>query len=329
VLHTRAAGDARGPDGSAAPRVKAAAIVIVACAGYSKLSTGHALKAVLTLSACKIEAMRRNLIVVCLVLAAPWPLPAQSAESSTRGFKWLDPAKDVAIFEQIKAAFSEELKPDDPEKVKPIVAEGYKWISRVGVFETSALVLIGERESRTSAYGDYFIAFNYDLKSGEKRPLTSFNKGFMQWKFNKLVRFDSSRTPDIVFTHSSCTECEADYLLGSFRLDSTDAKWKVRTWGEEGAEILIGSDYSVGAEENSKDDCLFKFADFNGDGLDDLAVRCIAITEEGKILEDTTTIYTVQHGRSQASTVKDHQQLATIRDQLCLDVEKSKLCPSN
>ena len=31
----------------------------------------------------------------------------------------------------------------------------------------------------------------------------------------KLVRFDSSGIPDIVFTHLSCTECEADYLLGS------------------------------------------------------------------------------------------------------------------
>jgi len=34
-----------------------------------------------------------------------------------------------------------------PEKVKPVVAQEYKWISRVGVFETSARVLIGEREN--------------------------------------------------------------------------------------------------------------------------------------------------------------------------------------
>jgi hypothetical protein len=83
------------------------------------------------------------------------------------------------------------LKPDDPEKVKPVVAREYKWISRVGVFETSALVLIGERETRTSTYRNYFVAFNYDLKSGEKTSLTSFNKGFIEWKFKKLIRFDS------------------------------------------------------------------------------------------------------------------------------------------
>ena len=99
------------------------------------------------------------------------------------------------MLERIKTAFSDELKPDDPEKVKPVVAQEYKWISRVGVFETSALVLIGERETRTSKYHDYFDAFNFNLKSGEKTPLTPFNKGFVEWKFMKLVRFDSQELP--------------------------------------------------------------------------------------------------------------------------------------
>jgi hypothetical protein len=272
--------------------------------------------------------MGRTVLIAILVLAAPHSVIGQNAHPSSTAFHWLNSSKDATLFERIKTAFADELKPDDPEKVKPVVAQEYKWISRVGVFETSALVLIGERESRTSTYSSYFVAFNYDLKSGEKTSLTPPNKGFMQWKFKKLVRFDSSRAPDIVFTHPSCTECEADYFLSSFCLDSADAKWKVRTWSEKSTEILIGSDYSVGAEENSKDDCLFKFADFNGDGFDDLAVRCLAITEQGKILEDTTTIYSIQHGQPQVLMVKDPQQLATISDQLCVDAKKSKLCPS-
>jgi len=268
---------------------------------------------------------------MCLALVVPWSLFAQNSESPTPRFKWLDPAKDSAVIKQIKAAFNEELKPDDPEKAKPYVAQGYKWISRIGEFETSALVLIGERETRTSKYSDYFVAFNYDLKSGEKTPLTSSNQGFMEWTFRKLIRFDSSMAPDIVFTYPSCTECEADYLLSSFWFDSSTAKWKVRTWGKEGKEgreILIGSDYSVGTDEDSKNDCLFKFADFNGDGFDDLAVRCLTITEQGKILEDTTTLYTIQNGQSHVVTVKNRQQLDAIRDQLCIGVKKSKLCTS-
>jgi hypothetical protein len=272
--------------------------------------------------------MGRTGLIAILFVAAPFVPIAQKALPSSKALHWLNSSNDAAQFERIKMAFTDELKPDDPEKVKPVVAEEYKWISRVGVVETCALVLIGERETRTSTDGDYFVAFNYDLKSGEKIALTSSNQGFMEWKFRKLVRFDSSGTPDIVFTHSSCTECEADYLLSSFRLDLTEGRWKVRTWSEKSSDILIGSDYSVGTDEDSKDDCLYKFADFNGDGFDDLAVRCLVITRQGKTLEDTTTIYTVQQGHPQVLTVKDRHRLATIRDQLCIDVKKSKLCPS-
>jgi len=272
--------------------------------------------------------MQLAALISILMLAASPSAIGQSAQPSSATFHWLDSRKDATIFERIRTAFTDELKPDDPEKVKPYVAQGYKWISRIGVFETSALVLVGEREMRTSTYGNYFVAFNYDLKNGKKTALTSFNKGFTQWKFEKLIRFDSSRAPDVVFTYSSCTECEADYLLGSFRLDSTETKWKIRTWSEKSAEILIGSDYSVGTEEDSKYDCLYKFADFNGDNFDDLGVRCLAITEEGKILDDTTTIYTIQHGQPQVLSVKDPKQLAAIQDQLCIDAKKSKLCPS-
>ena len=269
--------------------------------------------------------MDRPGLVAILILTASAYAVGQTPRPSLKVFHWLDQSKDATLFERIKTAFTDELKPDDPEKVKPYVAQEYKWVSRVGVFETSALVLIGERETRTSPYSAYFVAFNYDLKSGKKTP---FNRGFMAWTFKRLVRFDSSRAPDIVFAYPSCTECEADYLLSSFRFDSSESKWKLRTWGKEGAEILIGSDYSVGTDEDSKDDCLSKFADFNGDGFDDLAVRCLAITRQGKVLQDTTNIYAVQRGHSQILTVKDPQHLATIHHQLCVGAKKSKLCPS-
>jgi hypothetical protein len=273
--------------------------------------------------------MGRTVLIAVLILAGSHSAIAQSAQPSSTTFRWLNPSQDAVVLERIKIAFSDELKPDDPEKVKPTVAQKYKWISRVGVFETSALVMIGERETRTSTYGDYFVAFNYDLKSGEKTSLTSPNSGYMDWKFKTGVRFDSSTTPDLAFTYPSCIGCEADYFLSSFRFDSAETKWKVRTWSDGNTKILIGSDYSVGTDQDSKDDCLFKFVDFNGDGLDDLAVRCLVITREGKILDDVTTLYTVQQGRSQILAVKDPQQSATIRSRLCANAKKSKLCPSN
>lgn len=272
--------------------------------------------------------MDRVALIAVLLLAASCSAFGQNGQPSTQAFHWLTSSKDAAALQRITTAFTDELRPDDPEKVKPIIAQKYKWISRVGVSETSALVLIGERETRTSTYGDYFVAFNYGLASGEKTSLISFNHGFMEWKFDSLVRFDSSRAPDVIFTYFSCTECEADHLLSSFRLDSNDGRWKLRTWGEKSSAILIGSDYSVGTDEDSKDDCLYKFADFNGDSFDDLAVRCLVVTRPGRILGDTTTIYTVQRGKSRILDIKDRQQLAAIRGQLCIDVKKSKLCPS-
>jgi hypothetical protein len=278
--------------------------------------------------ACKLDAMRRSLIVVCLALAAPWSLSAQNAESSTRGFKWLDPIKDVTLFQQIKAAFSEELKPDDPEKVKPVVAQLYKKISRIGIYQSSALVLILERETPTSPYGDYFQPFNYDLKNGKKE---AFEGGFYLWRFNKFARFEASAVPDVVFTYWSCTECEGEHLLGSFHFDPAAGEWEVRRWGDKDNDdaIIIGDDGKVFSEEDDTNyDCLYKFGDFTGDGFDDIAVRCLAIDQSNRIVNDTTTIYAAQHGRPQVIAVKDPSQLGAIREKLCTDIKKSKLCPS-
>lgn len=269
--------------------------------------------------------MRRNLLMAILALTACHSATVQGASPSSTTFHWLDPGKDSFLFGQIRAAFANELKPDDPERVKPVLPQLYKKISRIGVFGTSALVLIAERETPTSTYGDYFLAFTYDLNNNKKVPL---DQGFMVWKFRRFVRFEPSSMPDIVFTYLSCTECEAEHLLGSFRFDSANGEWKIRKWTEKDDAIMIGSDTVVGSEEGEYYyDCLFKFADLNGDGFDDLVVRCVAIGEQGKILDDTTTIYAVQHGQPQTAVVKEPKQLTTLWEKLCANVKKSKLCP--
>jgi hypothetical protein len=110
--------------------------------------------------------MGRTVLIAILMLAASSSAIGQNVQPSSPAFRWLNSSKDATLFERIKTDFADELKPDDPEKVKPVVAQEYKWISRVGVFDTSALVLIGERETRTSTYGNYFVAFN--LRSRER-----------------------------------------------------------------------------------------------------------------------------------------------------------------
>jgi len=119
--------------------------------------------------------------------------------------------------------------------------------------------------------------------------------------------------PDIVFTYLSCTECEATNLLATFYFDSTTGTWSTRKWSEKDEAIMIGSDTVVGSEEGEYDyQCLYKIADFNSDGFDDLAVRCLAVGEKNRILEDTTDLYTVQQGKPKIVTVKDPSRLPPL-----------------
>jgi len=268
--------------------------------------------------------MHRSLIALFLALATSCSLPAQNVQSSSRVFRWLDPAKDAALFQQIKAAFAEELKPDDPAETKGVAPESYKKISRIGVFESSALVLIAERETATDTSGDYFRPFNYNLKSGKKE---AFEKGFDVWKFYKFARFEPSTVPDVVFTYWSCTECEAVHLLGSIRFDLSDDEWKARAWGDSEGNDAIAIGYNSGGEDDATYNCLFRLGEFTGDHLDDLAVRCIEINQDNEIADDTTKIYAVQKGQPQVIAVTDALQLAAIRDRLCTGIKKSELCP--
>jgi hypothetical protein len=252
----------------------------------------------------------------------------QNTRSASSDFRWLDPRKDAVLFDHIKGAFVDELKPDDPEKVKPVEPQLYKRISRIGVFQSSALVLVAERETPTYTYGDYFQPFNYDINTGKKEP---FEKGFRRWRFREFAHFSSAKTSDIVFTYLSCTECEATYLLGSFRFDPWRRLWDTRAWGDKEGDdaVMIGSDTVVGSEEGESDyQCLFKVADFNGDGLDDVAVRCQAVGEKNRIVEDTTLLYSIQHDKPMIATLTEPQRIAALTARLCESTKKSRICIS-
>ena len=56
----------------------------------------------LSLSACNLDTMRRNLVIVVLALAVCRSAAAQNAPPSSTAFHWLDAVKDAALFERIK-----------------------------------------------------------------------------------------------------------------------------------------------------------------------------------------------------------------------------------
>jgi len=277
--------------------------------------------------AFKLILMSRTLSVTTLLaIVACASAAAQNTTTVSSEFRWLDPRKDAALFDRVKGAFVDELKPDDPDKVKPVAAQLYKKISRIGIFQSSAVVIIAERETPTYTYGDYFQPFNYNLNTGRKEP---FEKGFRRWRFKNFARFEPSKTSDIVFTYLSCTECEATYLLGSFHFDSATGAWNTRKWSEkdEDESIMIGSDTVVGSEEGEYDyQCLYKVADFNGDGFDDIAVRCQAVGEKHKIIEDTTLLYSVQQEKPVIITLTEPPRIAALTAKLCEGTKKSRLC---
>jgi hypothetical protein len=133
-------------------------------------------------------------------------------------------------------------------------------------------------------------------------------------------------------TFLSYTECEATYLLGSFSFDPRRRIWDTRTWskGEIDDAILIGSDTVVGSEEGDYNyQCVFKVPDFNGDALDDVGVRCQAIDEDKKVLEDTTLVYSVKNGQPVILKMTDRQQVAALTAKLCGRAAKPRFCQAN
>ena len=86
-----------------------------------------------------------KLTIATLVAAAPLSIISIHAGSADL-FSWLDSGKNTPIVQKVKKAFSEELRPDIPEKVKPYVPILYKYLAHIGVYKTSCLVIIGYRE---------------------------------------------------------------------------------------------------------------------------------------------------------------------------------------
>jgi hypothetical protein len=272
----------------------------------------------------------QSFIVCALMLGISFPIAAQNSSAPKVSFRWLDRKADAALFGKIQRVFADELKPDDPEAVKPQQAQLYKYVARIGVVGANAIVLIGERDVVSDRTGDYFLAFNLDTESGAKSAVSA--NGFPVWKFSKFAQFESSQPPDIVFTYLTCTECEPYHVMGSFRFDSKLGRWLLRKWNDKEDAIMIGSDTQIGSEEGDYDnDCVYGVADFDGDGFDDVALRCVeTLTAETgkppKVAADTTKLYSVKNGEPKVVEVHDRTQMSSIQRKLCAGSPKSPLC---
>ena len=264
-----------------------------------------------------------KLTIATLVAAAPLLISSIHAGSADL-FLWLDSGESTPIVQEVKKAFSEELRPDIPEKVKPYVPILYKYLAHIGVYKTSCLVIIGYRErADTPKEYDAFEAFSYDLDTQKKERIQPKDY-YYQWTFVKLASFEPSPTPDIIFSYFDCLECEKVELLSSFRFDPKEKRWKTRVWPENDPHLMIGSDNQFG-EDVWMYDCLYSFADFTSDGYADIAIRCRETGEQTGRKKDEALLYTIQKGTAQKRALKDKIELKRINHLLC-GGKSSPLC---
>jgi hypothetical protein len=105
----------------------------------------------------------------------------------------------------------------------------------------------------------------------------------------------------------------------------------LRHWSEEdGDDLMIGSDHQFGDDGIYSYECLHTVQDLNKDGLDDVAVRCREILDDGKIkrvTKDWTVLYTVQNGVFKRTVLHGSDPMnALVQTALCQNAPKSPLC---
>jgi hypothetical protein len=255
------------------------------------------------------------------LLVMIYALNAQASDT----FTWINTNDNSQFLNEIKSAFSDELQPDNPEKVKPVVPYFYKYISRLGSFHNSRLVIIGYREHEADKPEfDYFRAFSYDVASHVKKEIEP--KGYYyRWSFVTQAAFEPSSIPDIVFKFFNCLECESVELLASFKFEAKENLWKRRIWPDKDSDLMIGSARQFGDEDNWLYDCLYKIADFNADNFADIAIRCRETGETTRKVKDDVLLYTIQKGVSKRIKIKDKKALDQISNVLC-EEQSSPLC---
>lgn len=267
-----------------------------------------------------------------LLLTCAWrrsrPSFLENQTANMDQFRWLDRTRDSQIWNRVLVALHQELEPDDPRKVPPhYVAIQYKYIYKIGVFRTSALVIIGYRDTKDSPGDDVFNAYSCDLRDGSKRaiaaeppkPPSVYPQADGLWLFEviKLARFDRSPAPDVVFTYDDCTGCEAAHFMASFEYEPGKG-WIARQWDKAYSLYLEGDpepDDNVASA-----DYLFKIKDWNGDRFDDVAVRRREVTQVAKPsqkIDDSTTMYEAEKGVLVGRAITDPKKREQINAELC------------
>lgn len=255
---------------------------------------------------------------------------AQQEKNSASAFRWLDDKKDSEVLAVLQKEFRAELAPGEQNKPRSL--------RRVGVFGNSAIVQIDTDETEIvegERHYDYFsAAYNFNFVARKKNAISSIDK-FWKWTLLKLSRFEAGAAPDIVFTYWTCTDCEAEHALGSFRYDAESKEWSVWRWdksekGMNNEAIFIGSTTQNG-DSIFRYATIFKVQDFDGDHFDDVMVwsreKAYEWENESKLhsAKDTFVVYSIRAGRPIQSDAKGSER-RKLQNMLCAGNKIHELC---
>jgi len=275
-------------------------------------------------------SIKHTILTFSSSLLCAWAISAQA--QSADSVRWIGEKENAAVWANIRADFLDELRPDDPVKVAPVLAYSYKYIYRIALYQDLALVIVAHLESEGSKYPGYYSVFNYDLKSHTRRAIKGVEV-ISVFKFVDFVRLDAVAPPDIFFTWLTCTECEASKVLSAFHYDADKREWSLRTWdadkniwwtSESGP--VIWSD--VSASDTISFDCVHGFLGTAPERA--FGIRCRAVTEseEGKrSITDITGQYTFR-GPSSRLEIVNGEKKTRLLSELCEASPKNKLCKS-
>ena len=272
--------------------------------------------------------IKRMISFFSSIVACTWSIAAHA--QSAGSVKWVSERENGALWATIRADFHDELQPDDPAKVAPVLAYSYKYVYRVAVYQDSALVIIGHLETKDTKYPGYYSAFNYDDPS-HAQSLIKGAEVVSVFRFAKFASLDTAPPQDILFTWMTCTECEASQVLSAFHYDASRRLWVLRSWeahkdiwwtGESGP--VIWSD--VSASDTISFDCLHGFLTKTGSVA--FGIRCREITESepgNRKVSDITARYSFKGPQSKLEILSGENKTKLL-PQLCEGSPKNKLC---
>jgi len=286
--------------------------------------------------------LRCTWICLFLLFFAPTLADAREPQSTTdtaAAFRWIHSGTDPQLWEQIVRQFNQELTPD---QVTPGSSEAdtyrYKYLQKVGLFNHSALVIVGQRPVKDVTKGNewnvVYSAFNFDILTGRKSSIE--NAGWLwQWKFVKLANFGPTSAPDVTFTYLTCTECEPDFMFSSFYYDEGKSEWRMRPWGDgkdlwwTASDGLVVELDLIGDSDLIYFDCVYGILNSQDARFQNLAVRCKEFTEtdtgESKVA-DNTVLYSLLGGQFKGRRVTDASEAISLTQQICRPGVKSFLC---